>query len=36
MARKKDEGREFKELPLKSMQEILRRIEDMGKKFTAG
>ena len=35
MAEEKDEGREFGQLLLKSVQELSRRIEEMGQKFTA-
>lgn len=35
MAEEKYEGKEFGELLLKSVQELLRRIEEMGQKFTA-
>ena len=35
MEEEKDEGREFGELLLKSVQELSRRIEEMGQKFTA-
>ena len=35
MAKQKDEGKEFRELLLKSVQELLRRIEEMGQRFNA-
>ena len=35
MAEEKYEGREFGQLLLKSVQELSRRIEEMGQKFTA-
>ena len=34
MVEEKDEGREFGQILLKSMQELSRRIEEMGQKFT--
>ena len=35
MAEQQDEGKEFEELLLKSVQELSRMIEEMGQKFTA-